>query len=51
MVLVPNEECPACGEHRHDIDVARRFDEPIPMLLSDGDVVTRHSDGSDATAA
>jgi YgiT-type zinc finger domain-containing protein len=49
---VPMEECPACGERWLDFDVARRLDELITaMLVSDAEVVTRHFDTSDATAA
>jgi YgiT-type zinc finger domain-containing protein len=49
---VPMEECPACGERWLDFDVARRLDELITaMLVIDAEVVTRHFDTSDATAA
>lgn len=49
---VPMEECPACGERWLDFDVARRLDEVITaMLVSDADVVTRHFDAPDTTAA
>ena len=49
---VPMEECPACGQRWLDFDVARRLDELITaMLVSDAEVVTRHFDAPDATAA
>ena len=49
---VPMEECPACGERWLDFDVARRLDElTTAMLVSDAEVVTRHFDTPDATAA
>lgn len=49
---VPMEECPACGERWLDFNVARRLDDVISaMLVSDAEVVTRHFDAPDATAA
>jgi YgiT-type zinc finger domain-containing protein len=49
---VPMEECPACGERWLDFDVARRLDELITaMLVTDAEIVTRHFDAPDQTAA
>jgi YgiT-type zinc finger domain-containing protein len=49
---VPMEECPACGERWLDFDTARRLDQLISMMLaSDAEIVTRHFDIPDETAA
>jgi YgiT-type zinc finger domain-containing protein len=49
---VPMEECPACGERWLDFDIARRLDALITaMLVSDAEIVTRHFDTPDSSAA
>lgn len=49
---VPMEECPACGERWLDFDVARRLNEIMTaMLVTDAEIVTRHFDAPDQTAA
>lgn len=49
---VPMEECPACGERWLDFDTARRLDQLLTaMLASDAEIVTRHFDAPDQTAA
>ena len=52
VVDVPREECPACGERWLDFDTARRLDQMLTtMLASDAEIVTRHFDAPDTTAA
>ena len=51
VLVVPMEECPACGDRWLRWEIAARLDEMFSeMLASDVEVATRHFDG-DLTAA